>query len=188
NIRIQYILSEPGNNWDGACGFITKDKILETIKEIKNKFFYIVGNRAMYAYIKNQLEILKIPKHKMIFELYGVPDDVTQTIGWPKDINYNNTIKITIDLLKQGNKVQEIIEAKCAEPILNSLEREKKLGLTINSGCRSGACGLCRTKLKSGKIFMLPEVTMREIDQKFGFIHPCVSYPLTDIHIDLTMI
>ncbi|MFW9875155.1 MAG: flavin reductase family protein [Candidatus Thorarchaeota archaeon] len=187
NIRIQYILSEPGNNWNGACGFITTDKILEEIKEIENKFFYIVGNREMYTFIKNQLKILKIPKNRMIFELYGVPDDVTQTIGWPKDVNSNNRIKITIEFLKNGNKVQEIIEASCIEPILNSIEREKRLGLTIDNGCRSGACALCRTKLKSGKIFMLPEVIMREIDQEFGFIHPCVSYPLTDIHIDLTM-
>ena len=73
------------------------------------------------------------------------------------------------------------------EPLLNSLEREKNLGLIINSGCRSGACALCRTKLKSGKIFMLPDVTMREIDQYFGFIHPCVSYPLNDIYLDLTL-
>ncbi|MFX1451763.1 MAG: 2Fe-2S iron-sulfur cluster-binding protein, partial [Promethearchaeota archaeon] len=54
--------------------------------------------------------------------------------------------------------------------------------------CRSGACALCRTKLKSGRVFMLPEVKVREIDQEFGFIHPCVTYPLTDIHLDLTLI
>jgi len=71
---------------------------------------------------------------------------------------------------------------------LNSLEKEKSLGLIINNGCRSGACALCRTKLVSGKIFMLPEVTMREIDESYGYIHPCVSYPLTDIYIDLTLI
>ncbi|MFX1591586.1 MAG: FAD-binding oxidoreductase [Promethearchaeota archaeon] len=187
NIRIQYILSEPEKSWSGACGFITKDKILDEIKSAQNKFFYIVGNRAMYTFIKNQLEELKIPKHRVIFELFGVPDDVTQTMGWPKEINENNRIKISVEFIKQGKKVKEIIEAACVEPLLNSLERQKDLGLIINNGCRSGACALCRTKLKSGKIFMLPEVTMREIDQEFGFIHPCVSYPLTDIHIDLTV-
>ncbi len=187
NIKIQYILSEPGSNWKGACGFITKDKILEDIKTIKDKFFYIVGNRAMYSFIQEQLEELNVAKSSTIFELYGVPDDVTKIIGWPKDITVTNKVKITIDFLKQGKKMQETIEALSVEPLLNSLEKEKSLGLLINSGCRSGACALCRTKLKSGKIFMLPEVKMREIDQDFGFIHPCVSYPLTDIHLDLTL-
>ena len=187
NIKIKYILSEPGTNWEGACGFITKDIILDDIKDIHNKFFYIVGNRAMYSFIEEQLEELNIPRSRTIFELYGVPDDVTKTIGWPKDINVSNKVKIVLDFMKQGQKVQEIIEAPSIEPLLNSLEKEKSFELIINSGCRSGACALCRTKLKSGRVFMLPEVKMREIDHEFGFIHPCVAYPLTDIHLDLTL-
>ena len=185
NIKIHYILSEPGLGWDGACGFITKEKILDEIKSTEKKFFYIVGNRAMYSFIQEQLEELNISKSRIIFELFGVPDDVTEIIGWPKDITASKKVKITLDLIQQGKKVQETIEAPCVEPLLNSLEKEMNLGIIINSGCRSGACALCRTKLKSGKIFMLPEVKMREMDHEFGFIHPCVSYPLTDIEIEI---
>jgi ferredoxin-NADP reductase len=188
NIRVQYILSEPDPNWDGACGFITKDKILDQIKSLENKFFYIVGNRAMYSFIEEQMKQLGAPRHRIIYESYGVPDDVTEIMGWPKDITTSNTIKITVELIQQGRKVKEVIEAQCVEPLLNTLEREKDLGININNGCRSGACALCRTKLVAGKIFMLPEVTIREIDQDYGYIHPCVSYPLTDLHIDLTLI
>ena len=161
--------------------------IQNEIKSPRKKFFYIVGNRAMYSFIEEQLKELNVPKHRIIFESYGVPDDVTEMIGWPKDITTSKKIKITIEFIQQGKKVQRTIEAPCVEPLLNSLEREKDLGLSINNGCRSGVCALCRSKLKSGKIFMLPEVKMREIDQEFGFIHPCVSYPLTDIHLDLTL-
>ncbi|MFX1569552.1 MAG: flavin reductase family protein [Promethearchaeota archaeon] len=187
NIKIQYILSEPGSGWNGARGFISKDKILETIRAIKDKFFYIVGNRAMYSFIKQQLNELKVPQSRAIYELYGVPDDVTEEMGWPKDITASKKVKVKIDFIQQGKKIQKIIEVLCTEPLLNSLEREKSLGLIINTGCRSGACALCRTKLKEGKVFMIPDVKMREIDEEFGFIHPCVSYPLTDIHLDLTL-
>jgi len=187
NIRAQYILSEPGPSWNGICGFITKEKILDEIKSVENKYFYVVGNRAMYSFIEEQLRELSIPKHRVIYESYGVPDDVTEVIGWPKDITISNKVKLTIEFIHQGQKVKETIEVPCVEPLLNSLEREKDLGLIINNGCRSGACALCRTKLISGKIFILPEITMREIDQEFGFIHPCVSYPITDIHLDLTL-
>jgi Na+-transporting NADH:ubiquinone oxidoreductase subunit NqrF len=187
NIKIHYILSEPNSDWGGSCGFITKDLIIDEIKTIENKYFYVVGNRAMYTFIQEQLDALKISKSRVVFELFGVPDDVTEIIGWPKDITTSHKVKITIDYIQQGKKVQETIEAHSVEPLLNSLEREKDLGLNINSGCRSGACALCRSKLKFGNIFMLPEVTMREIDLEFGFIHPCVSYPLTNIHLDLTL-
>ncbi len=187
NIKIQYILSEPSADWNGVGGFITKDKIIEEIKTIKDKFFYIVGNRAMYSFIKGQLNELNIPRFRTIFELYGVPDDVTKEIGWPKDITLSTKVKVRIDYIRQGKKIHESIEVSCTEPLLNSLERQKSLGIIINNGCRSGACALCRTRLKAGKVFMLPDVKMREIDQEFGFIHPCVSYPLTDIHLDLTL-
>lgn len=187
NIKIQYILSEPGSDWKGNCGLITQDIIKSFIGDVDNKFFYIVGNRAMYSFIQEQLKELNIPKSRTIFELYGVPDDVTEIIGWPKDITLATKVKITIDFIQQGKKIQKVIVAPCIEPLLNSLEKQKSLGLIINSGCRSGVCALCRTKLKSGKIFMLPEVTIREIDQEFGFIHPCVSYPLTDVYLDLSL-
>ena len=160
---------------------------MEEIKSVKDKFFYIVGNRAMYSFIKEQLNELNIPQFRTIFELYGVSDDVTEELGWPKGITASKKVKVKIDFIQQGKKIHETIEVLCTEPLLNSLEREKRLGLNINTGCRSGACALCRTKLNSGKVFMLPDVKMREIDQEFGFIHPCVSYPLTDIHLDLTL-
>ncbi|MFX1302705.1 MAG: flavin reductase family protein [Promethearchaeota archaeon] len=187
NIRIKYILSEPGPDWTGTCGFITKEEILKEIGSKHNKFFYVVGNRPMYFFIQEQLGAMGVPIHRVIYESYGVPDNVTEVIGWPDGINALKNVQITIEFMKQGKKFKEVFKAPCGEPILNSIEREKVLEQEINNGCRSGACALCRTKLISGKVFVLPEVTIREIDQKFGFIHPCVSYPLTDIHLDLSL-
>ena len=187
NTRIKYILSEPGPEWAGPCGFITKEEILKEIGSIDNKFFYVVGNRLMYFFIQEQLEAMGVPKHRVIYESYGVPDDVIEVTGWPDGIDASKNVQITIEFMKQGKRLKEVFNAPCTEPILNSIEREKLLEQEVNNGCRSGACALCRTKLISGKIFVLPEVTIREIDQKFGFIHPCVSYPLTDIHLDLSL-
>lgn len=186
NIRVKYILSEPGSGWTGACGFITMEEILDEIGSADNKYFYVVGNRPMYFFIEEQLKAMDLPRHRIIYEAFGVPDDITEVMGWPEDIDASKKVSITVEFIKQGKKHKETFKVQCTEPILNSLEREKELGLEINNSCRSGACALCRTKLVSGKIFIPPEVIIREIDQEFGFIHPCVSYPLTDIHLDLT--
>ena len=186
NIKIKYILSEPGTEWTGTCGFITKEEILNEIGSADNKYFYVVGNRPMYFFIEEQLKAMGVPRHRIIYEAFGVPDDITEVIGWPEDIDASKKVGITVEFIKQGKKQKETFLAQCTEPILNSLEREKELGLEINNGCRSGECALCRTKLVSGKVFVPPEVIIREIDQEFGFIHPCVSYPLTEIHLDLT--
>ncbi|MFX1504230.1 MAG: flavin reductase family protein [Promethearchaeota archaeon] len=187
NIKIQFILSEPEPEWKGACGFITRNAILDFIGTIDDKFFYVVGSQNMYQFMQEELNQLKIPNHHIIYEAFGVPDDITKVMGWPKEIDPTKTFNITIDYISQGNKQQKIIEALSTEPILNSIERAKDSGLIIESGCRSGQCALCRSKLISGKVFVPPEVTIREVDKDYGFIHPCISYPITDLHLDLTL-
>ena len=141
----------------------------------------------MYQFIQKELNALNIPIHRIKYEAFGVPNDITKVIGWPQDIDISKKVIITVDCLSEGQKIQISFEAPSIEPLMNSLERQKDLRLIINNGCRSGQCALCRTKLISGKIFVPPEVIMREIDQNFGFIHPCISYPISDVHLDLTL-
>ena len=186
NIKITHILSEPSSDWKGECGFITKEKILGQIGSIKDKYFFVVGNRPMYQFIENELKDMGVPRHKVYYEAFGVPEDITKVIGWPTNIESSK--EITVKVSYRGSKGIEIREFKayCREPLLNSLEGLKITRITIDNGCRSGECALCRTKLLEGEIFVPPEVTVREVDHDFGFIHPCVSYPLTDVHLDLT--
>jgi len=186
NLKITHILSEPDANWNGECGFITKERILKQIGSINGKYFYVVGNRLMYEFIKKELKELEIPKHRVYYEAFGVPDDITKVMGWPEDIESSRKIKVTVAIRKSGEKQILEFDAYCKEPLLNSMESLKNTHIQIDNGCRSGECALCRTKLIHGKIFVPPEVTIREVDRNYGFIHPCVSYPLTDVHLDLT--
>ncbi len=187
NISVKYILSEPDPDWKGECGFITGDKILNEIGLIKDKYFYVVGNRPMYQFMKEEMHKLGVPQHKVYYEAFGVPDDITQVMGWPEEIDKSKKIKISVKYRKFGKPETIEFDALCIEPLLNSIERTKELALSIDNGCRSGQCALCRTKIISGKVFVPPEVTIRETDRDYGFIHPCVSYPLTDIELDLTL-
>ena len=187
NVKINYVLSEPDPSWTGACGFITKDIIASTFDSLDKKYYYIVGNRAMYGFIENELNTLSIPKHRTYFEVFGTPDDITQEMGWPSDINNSNKVQITMKYRKLGKEEGIVFEAPCTEPLLNSIEKVGNLDIVIENSCRSGECALCRTKMISGKVFIPPEVTIRDIDKDYGFIHPCISYPLTDLHLDLTL-
>jgi ferredoxin-NADP reductase len=187
NISVKYVLSEPQAHWMGACGFITSVIIQNEIKSIKDKYFYVVGNRPMYQFIKGEMEQLEIPKHRVYYEAFGVPENITEELGWPAEIDESKKISVRVKYRKRG-KIEKIqFEAPCIEPLLNSIERQKELALSIDNGCRSGECALCRTKKIKGKVFIPSEVTIREADSKYGFIHPCISYPLTDIELDLTL-
>jgi ferredoxin len=56
-------------------------------------------------------------------------------------------------------------------------------GMAIPALCRSGECSLCRTKMLTGKVYHPGGVTLRRSDRAFGYIHPCVAYPITDLEI-----
>jgi ferredoxin-NADP reductase/ferredoxin len=187
NINIKYVLSEPDPSWRGACGFITKEIISSEIKSLGKKYYYVVGNRAMYNFIESELNKLGIPKHKTYFEAFGAPDDITKVIGWPQNFNKSHKVQVTLKYRKLGKVEELIFKAPCTEPLLNSIEKVGKPDIIPDNSCRSGECALCRTKMISGKVFVPPEVTIRDIDKDYGFIHPCISYPLTDLHLDLTL-
>jgi len=187
NFKFNYILSEADSSeWKGECGFITRDIIKDFVGNVYDKFFYVVGNRDMYHFIFKELEELNIPKHRIAYEAYGSPDDVTKVIGWPSGVDSFKKVKISVRYNNLDKIELKTFEASCIEPLLNSVEREMGTEIKIESGCRSGACALCRAKLVAGEIFVPPEITIREVDQKFGYIHPCISYPLTDLTLDLT--
>ena len=62
----------------------------------------------------------------------------------------------------------------------------ERAGITAPSRCRSGECSWCRSKLVSGEVFV-PEKTdgRRRADIEFGYIHPCASFPMSDIVLDV---
>jgi len=72
------------------------------------------------------------------------------------------------------------IQATAGEPLLNSLERH---GIIVPAICRAGECSACRTRLLSGRVFQPAHTGLRESDRQYGYIHACVSYPVTDLKI-----
>lgn len=173
NIDYVLVISEPPEHWGGVCGFLNQDLIREHLEKVEDKTFYVCGPQAMYIFCEGELERLKIPRRKTKREAYGPPDDVTREPGWPKGLSAYAVFTVEV----VGKKT---FDALAGEPLMNSLERE---GLVIPAVCRSGICTTCRTKLLSGKVFMPSSVTLLEADRKFGYIHPCMAYPISDIKI-----
>jgi len=69
------------------------------------------------------------------------------------------------------------------ETVLVALERA---GIEAPSHCRSGECGWCRSRLVSGDVFTPESLeARRKADLKAGYIHPCCTYPLSDLMIEI---
>jgi ferredoxin-NADP reductase/ferredoxin len=172
NFTWDLVLSEPVPSFKGLKGFINAGLIKERLKDLGWTFF-VCGPEAMYQFCLPELEKLSIPARKIRVEVMGIPKNIVLNLGWPENVKAGDVFKVAI----RGKKT---INALASEPLMISLERA---GMAIPALCRSGECSLCRTKLISGKVYQPNGVKLRKSDRVFGYIHPCMAYPITDIEI-----
>lgn len=172
NFTWDLIVSEPTSSYRGHAGFINADFIKERLGGLDWTFF-ICGPPAMYQFCVPELEKLQIPARKIKVEVMGALKNITEYPGWPENVKAGDVFKVAV-------KGKRTISASAREPLMISLERA---GMVIPALCRSGECSLCRTKLLSGKVYQPNDVKLRKSDRRFGYIHPCMAYPTTDIEI-----
>jgi len=176
NIKADFVISEPPKGWSGPSGLLDAATILSAVGPVEGKTFYICGPAPMHVLCEGALESLGVPRRRIKKEAYGPPDDVTLEAGWPAGISRESGFEV------HEERSGMTFKALAGEPLMVSLERA---GLVIPSACRSGECAVCRTRLVSGRVFIPSRVHRRWSDEQAGYIHPCLSYPLEDLHIKL---
>ena len=175
-IKLVNILSGENASLEGSeKGFITAE-IIKKYADVENSSFFICGPQAMYSFVKEQLDKLKIPRKRIRRELFGEIRDITKNKDFPQD-KADLTFKIKV---KIGAETHEI-PAIATETVTVALERAKIKSATK---CRSGECGYCRSFLKSGKVYVNPENDgRRAADKHKNYFHPCSSYPIDNLEI-----
>jgi ferredoxin-NADP reductase/phytoene dehydrogenase-like protein len=173
NLSLHLVISEPELGYQGLTGFITADLVQKTVGNLEGKTLFLCGPEAMYAFVTNELKKLGIRDFHVRREVHSAPADPTRLPGWPEEVDRNARFKVTVNNGK-------VLEARATEPLLNTLERH---GITREVMCRSGECSLCRTKLLEGTVYHPSTVRLRKSDRQFGYIHPCVAFPVSNIRI-----
>jgi glycine betaine catabolism B len=175
-VTVHFIASEPDKGWKGPSGFITAELIEKLAGPVRDSSFFICGPQAMYTFLDGEIAKLEIPRRRVRRELFGEIDDPSRLPGFPRE-NAASTHTLTVHI---ADEVREIT-ASGGETILVALERA---GLEPPSRCRSGECGWCRARLIRGDVFISPMHDGRRIaDTKFQWVHPCSSYPLTNLEL-----
>ena len=151
-----------------AHGFIGPEVIKPHITEDTNIF--VCGPEALYEYASEALAELKIDS-SMIRSEHSVCRDLA---GEPVFFRLK---------VHMRDKIFDI-ESRSTETLLVAMERA---GIRAPSRCRSGVCGFCHSRVIAGEYRLSPgnPDARRKADIKFGYIHPCCTYPLTDMEIDV---
>ena len=168
NLKVIYVLSDEEKE-GYEKGFISA-KLIEKYVNIKESTFFLCGPQPMYDFLEKEFAPYSLPVKAFHRDGTCCP---SLKLDEPK------TFQLTIHIRDQ----KYVVEAKENETILVAMERG---GIPAPNKCRAGGCGYCHSKWYKGE-FSVAEGRdgRREADKKFGFIHPCVSYPLSDLEIEV---
>lgn len=138
---------------------------------------FLAGPQAMYDFMDKELSKLNIERKYIRREMYGEIHGAKRQENYPGTAKSEVTIKVTVC------DEQKTAKGNPDDTILQILEKN---GIAVPSRCRSGECGWCHSLLKSGKVFV-PETLdyRRKADLKYNFIHPCCTFALSDLELDI---
>ena len=172
-IKVVYVLSDAKTK-GYEKGFIDAELIKKYAPEKYSIF--LCGPKAMYEFAGKEIEKLGIRKKFVRFELFSSASKANQIPGFPMD---KDGLSFRLTVSQHGTET--VIDCVSNESILVALERA---GIEAPARCRSGECGFCRSKLLEGEVFIPQNTDGRRLaDIKFGYIHPCSTYPMSDIKI-----
>jgi ferredoxin-NADP reductase len=173
--QFQYtpVIETPTVTYTGACGFMTGELIRDLVGHVDDKSFFICGPGGMYDFCLPELEGLGIPRRRIRREMYGAPENIWEYEGWPEGLDRDHLFTIQ---LPDGRTVN----AAAGESVLMALEKH---GVVVPSLCRSGECSMCRIKLTAGSVFQPPGVPVRKSDRRYGWVHSCTAYPISDLEV-----
>ena len=162
-VKVVYVLSDEKKE-GYESGFIGAELLQKYVSG--DYTVMMCGPQAMYAFADKELASLGLPLRRIKKEAncVGLRDAEAKS--------YTLTVHIGFDTYT--------VPADARETILTALERA---GLKVPSKCRAGGCGFCHSKLVCGSFSIAGQDKRRLADAKFGYIHPCCSYPDSDMEL-----
>lgn len=167
-VKVIYVLSDETRE-GYEHGFVSAE-LMARYADLQKVTFFLCGPAAMYAFIQKELAPLGLP-------LKAVRKDAT--CCGARNVENPRTFTLTVHI---RDKVCTV-PAREDETLLVSMERA---GVQAHNKCRAGGCGYCHSKWLGGDYLVADgRDGRRAVDRKFGFIHPCVTYPQADMEIDV---
>lgn len=175
-VKIVHVLSDEEKE-GYEHGFITAELIKKYAPEGEYSIF-LCGPEAMYRFAETELKKLDKGVKNIRRELLGVTKSVQDREDYPAESRGK-----TYSILVRRGPDEFNIKGSAAETVLAAIERA---GINAPARCRSGECGWCRSKLVSGSVYLPAENDGRRFsDKEHGYIHPCASFPTSDLVIEV---
>lgn len=177
-IKVVHVLSDDKKKRKGIeKGFITAELIKKYAPENEPYSVFLCGPQQMYEFVDKELEKLNLAKKYIRHEMFGEFHNPASQPDYPAGVP--EKVKITVTVQDDTY----IIFGQSSDSVMQILE---KSGIPVPARCRSGECGFCHSHLISGEVYVPKHLEYRRLaDYKFDCFHPCCSFPLTDLVINV---
>ena len=175
-VKVVHILSDEQRE-GYEHGFITAE-LIKKYAPSGDYSVFMCGPKVMYEFCTAECVKLGLPKRRYRAEMSGDYMNVVKNEDYPKD-QIGKEYKLTVVI--HGEK--QTVPCKAEESLIWAIEAA---GIMLQTDCRSGKCGWCHSRLISGSVYVPSDADGRRLaDKKFGWIHPCASFPLSDIELEV---
>ena len=177
--KVVHVLSDKGVRASKGFekGFITAELIRKYAPQDAPYSVFLCGPQQMYEFVDKELEKLDLERKYIRHEMFGEFHNPSTHPDYPGGVP--ETVKLTVT---QAGETRTV-EGSSNDSVLQILEKN---GIAAPARCRSGECGWCHSLLIEGQVYCPKQLEFRRMaDKQFGFIHPCCSFPLTDLVLDV---
>ncbi len=179
-VKVVHVLSDKDADISGdgfESGFITAELIKKYAPDNEAYSVFICGPQQMYDFLDKELQKLNLEKKFIRHEMFGEFHNPSTQSDYPAGVPETVNITVTIQ------DMTTTVTGSSNDSVMQILEKNK---ISVPARCRSGECGFCHSHLLSGKVYVPEHLEYRRLaDHKFGCIHPCCSFPLTDLIIEV---
>lgn len=134
---------KPGRDFQ-HIGHVDIDLLRRTLPHGRHQF-YVCGPASMMETLVPAIADWGVPHQDIHFEAFG-PASVRFGHASPKELGPSLDAPVEVQFRRSG---RTLVWDGQETTLLEFAERH---GLNVNSGCRSGSCGSCETKLLSGSV------------------------------------
>lgn len=175
-VKVVHVLSAETREGTES-GFITADLIKKYAPTDEPYSIFLCGPQQMYAFVDKEIEKLNLQKKYIRHELFGEFHDPASQDDYPSGVP--ETVTITVHIQDETHTVT----GSSSDSVMQILEKSK---IAVPARCRSGECGFCHSHLLGGKVYVPKHLEYRRsADFIYNCFHPCCSFPLTDLEIEV---
>ena len=172
NFRYDVLLSQPGSEWPGARGHISREFICKAVPELKGRVFFLCGPPPFMEAARGILRDLGVESERIRQEMFGI---ASARIAAPE--LQATEAAFTLNFVRSGKTAtilgsQTLLQVAWANDI------------QIPSACRQGQCGTCKTRLLNGHVHMTAEHGLDSEAKRQGFVLTCVGHADGNVTLD----